>query len=142
MFFDSKRNRAVVIGRDAVEPRKGGVAIYDFSKNPHTVSRQVITSLTGDTAFVGVPGPGGRYDPLADLYVVWNGGKSLWVIKPSTWACALFTPTGGDTPSIPVVGESPGGGTWHRFFYSPTYDVFGVVNHANEPAYIFAPTRA
>jgi hypothetical protein len=142
MLFDSKRNRAVVIGRDAVEPRKGGVVIYDFSKNPLAVSRQVVTSLTGDTAFVGVPGPGGRYDPLADLYVVWNGGKSLWVIKPSTWACTLFTPTGGDTPSIPVVGESPGGGTWHRFFYSPTYDVFGVVNHANEPAYIFAPTRA
>jgi len=33
------------------------------------------------------------------------------------------------------------GSNTFRFFYSPTYDVFGVISHANEPAYIFAPTR-
>src|SRR5262249_12220464 len=37
---------------------------------------------------------------------------------------------------------NPGGGTWHRFFYPPTYDVFGVISHANDPASISAPARA
>ena len=142
MIFDSKRNRAVVIGRDAVAPQKGGVCVYDFSKNPHSVSRQIIGNLTGNTECTSIAGPGGRYDPVADLYVIWNGGKNLWFIQPDTWACTLITPSGGDMPSIPVIGLNPGGGTWHRFFYSPTYDVFGVISHANEPAYIFAPTRA
>jgi hypothetical protein len=103
--------------------------------------RRVVTILSGNPTFTNIGGPGGRYDPIADLYVVWNGGTNLWLINPDTWACMLFTPGGGDTPSIPVIGENLGGGTWHRFFYSPTHDVFGVINHANEPLYIFAPTR-
>jgi len=63
-------------------------------------------------------------------------------VKPDTWACILVTPSGGNIPSIPVIGMNPGGGTWHRFFYPPTYDVFGVISHAKEPAYIYAPARA
>jgi hypothetical protein len=142
MLFDAKRNRAVVIGRDAIAPLKGGLAIHDFSKNPLAVTRQVITALSGDTAFSTTGGAGGLYDPVADLDVVWTGGKSLWSINPDTWACTLVTPDGGVTQSIPVLGGNPGGRTWHRFFYSPSYDVFGVVSHANEPLYMFAPTRS
>jgi hypothetical protein len=119
MFFDAKRNRAVVIGRDAIVPLKGGIAIYDFSKNPLAVSRQVITALSGNTAFSTIGGPGGRYDPVADLYLVWNGGKNLWSISPNTLACTLVTPDGDVTPSIPVLGENPGGGTWDRFSIRP-----------------------
>jgi hypothetical protein len=141
MLFDPKRNRAVVMGQSAVSHHGGGIAIYDFTKNSHATSRQVVSSIRGDTGIVNAPGPGFRYDPLGDRYVGWNGGKTLYFVNPDTWVFAGYTPTGGDMPTIPVIGTNPGGGTWQRFFYSPNYDVFGVISHANEPAYIFAPAR-
>jgi hypothetical protein len=120
------------------------VAIYDFSANPmRAVLQDVTKSLKGPTTgFVGVAGPGWRYDPVEDRYVGWNGGKTLYFVNPDTWVSTDFTPAGGDTPTTSQLGLNPGGGTWQRFFYSRTLDVFGVVSHANEPFYIFAPKRA
>src|SRR5437588_8646435 len=72
--------------------------------------------------------PCGFMDAASDLpnRVCWDNNE------PSCW---------GGTPSIPVIGLDPGGGTWHRFFYSPTYDVFGIISHANEPTSSRRPER-
>ena len=140
MFYDSKRKRAVVVGGTAAaDSQSPGVSYYDFSANPMLATR--VNARMSDRP-PGGAGPGARYDPIGDRYVIWNGGKTLTFMSPNTWAVTEFTPSGGDTPTTPTIGNNPGGGTWNRFFYSPTYDVFGVINHANEHgAFIFAPTR-
>jgi len=140
MMFDAKRNRAVVFGgAAAADGQSAGSSYYDFSKNSMLASR-VNARVTGDLP--GGAGPGARYDPLGDRYVIWNGGKTLVFINPDTWMGTSFTPAGGDTPTIPTLAGKPGGGTWNRFFYSPTHDVFGVISHAHDQgAFIFAPAR-
>jgi hypothetical protein len=116
------------------------MSYYDFSANP-LVTRRVNAPLKGDLP-PGGAAPGARYDPIGDRYVIWIGGKTLTFINPDSWVGTAFTPMGGDTPTIPVLGSNPGGGTWNRFFYSPSYDVFGVISHAHdEGAFIFAPAR-
>jgi len=140
MFFDPKRKRAVVVGGTAAaDGQRAGISYYDFSSKPMMATR--ISAPLADRP-PGGSGPGARYDPIADRYVIWNGGKTLTFIEPDTWAMTTFTPAGGDTPSNPTLGGRPGGGTWNRFFYSPAFDVFGVINHANEEgAFIFTPGR-
>ncbi len=72
--------------------------------------------------------PGMAYDPLQDRIVVWDGGNTVYLFNPQTNSC--------NTVSYPGGPAKIQYGTFGRFRYSPTSNVFVVVNSVDDDAYV------
>jgi len=133
LAYDSRRKHAVMFGGQL------GCVLFDMA-NPRAGKISACT-MRGDTGWIGQNGPGVLYDPVADLFVAWLGGKTLYKIDPGTFVSTAFTPGSGVTPTMPTLSSSTGG-VWNRFAYIPAYDVYATIGHAGDAgAYIFAPVR-
>lgn len=138
MVFDSTRNHAFLLGA----PTATTFTEFDFSGG-HTTS-PIVTARTPTgtlwpttTGSSGVGfGPGALYDPIADRYIVWVGGTTLYSVHPTTYVSTAIGGTGTIDPGTPTVG------IWHRFDYVASADVYVTINNATVGgAYVFAPTR-
>jgi len=134
LVYDSKRNHAVMFGGQL------GCVMFDMT-NPSSGTISACT-VTGANGWVGQNGPGVLYDPVADKFVAWLGGKTLYYIDPVTFASVATTPSGGATPTTPNLAESGVGGVWNRFAYLPSYGIYATISHGGDAgAFVFAPIR-
>ena len=65
-----------------------------------------------------------EYDAVQDRIVGWNGGDTVYILNPDTLSCTTVSYAGGPT--------APGQGTYGRFRYSPSLNVFVVCNNVNQ----------
>jgi len=119
--IDPKRRKFVMIGG-----RQSWM--YDIaSKSSYTP--QALTTTGGDI-IVHAPYPGLAYHPPTNRIVAWHGGDTVYSLDLDTKVWTPHTyPAGPGSPSH--------NGTYKRWSYSPTLDVFVVLNNINRNAYLF-----
>ena len=116
--------------------------LADPSAAPVFVTSAGATAPEQDSAF------GFEWDPVSGAFVAWLGGTSVYTLTPPagdwkagtwTWAQVAAAPTNTVTPTAPN-----GNGTYSRWRYVPSKNVFLVVNRTSDNvfAYKFAPGGA
>jgi len=96
---------------------------YDIASPTATVAPQSAPT-TGCAGFLGSERVGMEYDAVQDRIVGWNGGDTIYILNPDTLTCTTVSHVGG-----PV---APGQGTYGRFRYSPSLNLFVVCNNVNQ----------
>jgi chitodextrinase len=95
----------------------------------------VQSTSSGNQAIVNGNAPGFVWDSAVGKFVGWNGGSTVYLLDPTTWS---WTPipavSGSATPTAPNSQ-----GTFGRFKYSPSFNVFVGVNRVDENVYIYKP---
>jgi len=109
----------------------GGAYKIDISGGDPSYSLKTLAA-TGCT-FTGVDAPGAAYDPVQDRIVGWSGGNTVYLYNPDTDSCTSAT-----YPNGP--GAQQLLGTYGRFRYFPSVNVFALVNDASQNAYILRLT--
>jgi hypothetical protein len=93
-------------------------------------------SSTGDNEIQSKDG-GLVYDPVSDKMVAWQGGASVYTLDLDTWVWTRVSPATSNTVT-PTAGNS--NGTFGRFRYVPSRNVFIGVNAVDENVYIYRLT--
>jgi hypothetical protein len=75
--------------------------------------------------------PGLEYDPVRDRVVAWNGGNTVYSLNPDTKEWTTVTAATGSP------GSESRDGTFGRWRYSPTDDVFVLINGPSQNGYTF-----
>lgn len=137
----SRGDRAIGYGQSAtIDPvrRKfiaiGSGSIYSYDLNPTgTLTRQLL-STSGDTTMVDRRYVGIDFDPVSDRLIAWDGGASVYSLNVSTrvWTKINPAPTNTVIPTNP-----PSQGTFGRWRYVPSKNIFIVVNSIDQNAYIY-----
>ena len=126
MALHQAKRKLFVVGGD------GGAAntwMIDVSGTRPTFS---VVALTGDLTPTKVAAPGLVYDTKRQQLVMWAGGRDLYILDPDTLAITKETLTGGDTPTTnPQVA-----GTYGRFQYIASQDLYIVVNSTSENVFL------
>jgi hypothetical protein len=101
-------------------------------QNPKADAKVIAT--LGDSKMVSVKNPGFVYDPKVGYFVAWNGGTDVYVFDPVTkkW---LKTPLSADNKVTPT--KASPAGTYGRFQYIPSKDLFIGVNSINENVFFY-----
>jgi hypothetical protein len=107
-----------------------GATLYWYDVSSPTATSLTIQSAqtTGCSGFIGNYQAGMEYDPIQDRIVGWSGGNTVYILNPDTFSCTTSSSSGGPT----TVSAQ---GTWGRFRYSPSLNVFAVCNSVNENCY-------
>lgn len=94
----------------------------------------VIMDIPASVEAARKPNPGFAWDSKRRVFVAWSGGSGLWVLDPATlgWYPVPLAATNKVTPTA---GEKLG--TYGRFRYSPSKDVFLGVNRTSENVWLF-----
>jgi len=124
--IDPTRRLMVAVGNDAV--LAWDLTAPGEKSDPNT---------TGGASIVGAQAPGLAFDPPTRTFVGWNGGATVYKLDPTTWAWTRVDPAPGNTV-IPT--SKAQWGTYGRFQYSPTSNVFVVVNSVDQDVYIYRLT--
>ncbi|AKF03760.1 hypothetical protein [Sandaracinus amylolyticus] len=111
--IDTRRRRFAAFGNGVY---------WELDLATNTISRP---ALTGCEAALAQPAPGFVYDSAGDQYVTWGGGDDVVLIDPETHVCTTLTFQDGPGPQVTQ-------GTFGRFAYFPTHDVFVLVNAASQ----------
>jgi hypothetical protein len=122
---DPIRHKFVAIGN-------GRVYAWD-TNNPGTVSA-VLLPTTGDTQILNAQAPGFVYDPVIDRFVAWQGGTDVYTLNMDTLVWTRVRPAD-DNTVIPTASNNTG--TYGRFRYVPSQDVFIGVNRTGENVFIY-----
>jgi chitodextrinase len=120
--IDPVRKRYYLHGRN----NPGTLYWYDISSPTASVLPQS-GSTTGCSAFIGNYEFGMEYDPIQDKIVGWHGGNTIYVLDPDALSCATVPHSGGPAANLT--------GTFGRFRYSPSLNVFAVCNSVNDNCY-------
>jgi hypothetical protein len=125
---DTKRRKLVVVGA-------GVTWTYDIDQSgaPHTV-----LSTSGATSIESANAPGLAYDPVSDRVVAWSGGQDVYTLDMDSRVWELRAPANGVDPG-PVTAS---GGTWGRFRYVPSKNVFILVNSSTENVFFYKLSSA
>jgi len=128
--WDAKRKRLLLFGG-------GANRYYDFSRGEFSPPPATTFSISG-SGLASSFGPAVIYDPVGDVYIHHQIGKTLVRIDPTTFVGTTVSPSGGATPTTAVNGQWE----YYRFFYwaaqdayvaMPTGDTVGV--------YVYRPLR-
>jgi hypothetical protein len=102
--------------------------LYWYDISSPTASVQIQSGqTTGCSGFIGQYRSGMEYDPVQDRIVGWNGGNTIYILNPDTLTCTTVSHSGG--PSALA------NGTWGRFRYVPSLNLYAVCNSVNEDCY-------
>jgi hypothetical protein len=119
--IDSKRRKFLQLG--------GGQAwVTDITTGGGYSFRAL--STTGGDAIVNSNHPGLHYDQGRDRIVAWNGGNSVYSLDMDTKVWTTTTYPGGP-------GAANGQGTYKRWNYSATLDLYVLVNETSQNAFTF-----
>ncbi|MGB8275851.1 MAG: hypothetical protein WCF16_11375, partial [Alphaproteobacteria bacterium] len=125
--IDPERHLLVAIGQ-------GKVFYYDLN-NPRARwdndKKQLVTA--GDTGAAAIA-PGFEWDPKIEKFIAWKGGADVYALDSRTWVWTKIPPAPGNkvTPT-----NGTGAGTYGRFRYIPSKDIFIVVNSIDENVYLY-----
>jgi hypothetical protein len=115
----------------------GGKALsWDLA---HPDKQPVEVPLSGAVEIKAVGNPGLAWDPLRNRFTAWSGGKDLYVIDPASWACDKAEIASGNSVTPTSADKT---GTYGRFRYIPSRDLFIAVNRTAENVYFFKPSGA
>jgi hypothetical protein len=98
---------------------------YDITNATGPLVRQ--SGATTGCAFMDDYAPGWEYDPVLDRLVAWNGGDTVHLLDVDTRACTTVTHPGGPA--------AVGNGTFGRFRYSPSTQVYVTCNDVDANCY-------
>lgn len=121
--IDPDRRLMVAIGNNQM-------FVWDLD-NPGTVSEP---TTTGARSMEGEYAPGFAFDAVSKQFVAWHGGEDVYVLDPDTWNWSRVTPDAANTV-IPTAAER--NGTFGRFRYIPSKNVFVAVNSIDEDVYFY-----
>jgi hypothetical protein len=121
--IDPARRKFVAIGL-------GQVLSYDISRSGSLTLRTLQT--TGDTSILDKTYPGFVYNPVIEQFVAWSGGSDVFLLDIDTLVWRKQPARGGVVP-----GPSAKWGTYGRFRYVPSKDVFVAVNSIDDNVYIY-----
>ncbi|MFH1812511.1 MAG: kelch repeat-containing protein [Pseudomonadota bacterium] len=112
----------------------GGGAAYRWDLTVSGDSAAVVLSTSGEQTVVQASTPGFVYDPVSAIFVGWAGGAEVLTLDPTTWAWTRVAAAATNT----VVPTAPASnGTFGRFRYAPTHNVFVVVNAVDEDVFVY-----
>ncbi|MCA9622250.1 MAG: hypothetical protein KC731_24670 [Myxococcales bacterium] len=86
---------------------------------------------TGGQAVIDSAAPGFAYDAKQGLFVAWAGGSDVYTLDPDTWEWLVHTGAG----SPP--GAAQPNGTFGRFRYAPSRNVFVLANAVDQNVFIY-----
>jgi hypothetical protein len=117
----------------------GGGKVFAYSLGKSGASGPTDITTTGGDAIVDGQGPGVTYDPATDQLVAWNGGGDVYTLDVRTWQW-----TRQPQPPGPVPGPAPRAGTFGRWQYVPSRNLFLAVNDIDENVWFYrlAPASA
>ncbi len=123
--IDPIRRKFVAIGNNKVY-------VWDIDKTGNIANTKLNT--TGGNEIISSQNPGFVYDPVADKFIAWSGGSYVYQLnfETSVWTKIEAAATNRITPTNP----SPNG-TYGRFRYVPSMNVFVLVNNVNENVFIY-----
>lgn len=111
----------------------GGGSLYFYTLNPSgTLVRQSLNT-SGATEIVSGR-PGLEYDPVSDRLVAWNGGQYVYTLNLDTSVWTKVSPAPTNTV-VPTAGASSG--TYGRFRYVPSKNVFIAVNSIDQNVFVY-----
>jgi len=126
--IDPERHIMVAVGG------YGGVRqilVWDLD-NPDVAPYTPETS--GDTTLEYKNSSGFEYDPVLKKFVGWRSGSDVYVLDPDTWNWTKIVAAPANTVQ-PTSGEARG--TYGRFRYVPSLNVYIVVNRINENIFVY-----
>lgn len=122
--IDAKRQKLVAIGG-------GEVVVWDLTAPS---SDPIRLQTSGATTIQEAGNPGVAYDPVSDRIVAWNGGADVYTLDLDTAAWELHQPAA-DNTVMPT--SAAANGTYGRFRYVPSKNVFVVVNAIDQDVYFY-----
>ena len=99
---------------------------YDITNSSGTSVLQS-GQTTGCSGFIGNYQVGWEHDPAQGRIVGWSGGNTVYILNPDTLSCTTASYSGGPTAMA--------NGTFGRFRYVPTLNVFVVCNDVDVNCY-------
>jgi hypothetical protein len=125
--LDYKRRKFIQIGR-------GYSYVWDISQAKP--SRQNLVT-TGQTEILDCDAPGVDYDPVSDRIVAWCKGQDVYTLDLDNLVWERHTATGTVDPGDPYTFNSNYHGTFGRFRYVPSKNVFILVSDIDKNAYVY-----
>ncbi len=109
----------------------GKVSLLDIHQPDAPITEM---TTTGADQMVAENSPGFVYDSKANLFIGWDGGKDLYALDlgKATWTKVALASTNLVTPSA-----AQKNGTFGRFQYIPSRDLFIGVNSVDDNVYFF-----
>ncbi|HNP37823.1 MAG TPA: hypothetical protein PKK10_18425, partial [Woeseiaceae bacterium] len=129
--IDSNRHRMIVVGG---YNGNNGLMVWDLD-NPGAGHSK--PSSSGARNLENVQAPGLVYDPVADLYVGWNGGSDVYTLDPDTWVWSRVSPASSNAVQGPAKNPN---GTYGRFQYIPSKNAYIVVSRTGENVFYYKLT--
>ena len=123
--LDTERRRFWIIG--------GGIIKSYNAEN--WGEGEAVETTTGDTSMVNAWYPGLIYDPAGDKLVAWNGTADVYSLNPDTKVWAKQTGVAASGSGVPQGPSSTG--TFSRWQYVPSKNVFIGVNSIDENVFIY-----
>jgi hypothetical protein len=107
---------------------EGELDEYNLDTDAYTVN----VTIAGSTpAGLLDAAPGIAFDSMQKRLVLWNGGADVYTYDPATKMFEVHSTMGATPPAI-----TASGGTFGRFRYVPSRNVFGVVTNADENVFV------
>ena len=114
----------------------GAGQVFGYKLGKSGASGPRVIATTGGDPIVKAQGPGVAYDPVSDRLVGWMGGGDVFSLDPGTGKWTRQAPASG-----PVPGRAPHTGTFGRWQYVPSKDVFIGVSSIDENVWLYRPAR-
>jgi hypothetical protein len=136
--IDPIKDLFVSVDSRSDSPTANRVVVHDLAA-PSQPFVQITTS--GDRTIEFAKAPGFEWDPVAEKFVGWASGTSVytltppasnWKTSPWTWQKVNAASTNTVTPTSPNAN-----GTYSRWRYMPSVNAFIVVNRVNEPVFVY-----
>ncbi len=152
--IDPVRRKFIAIGNVGNTPKplpKGAVQVWDIDREGYSLFRLMIT--TGATEILEARNPGIVYDPASDRIIAWNGTTreviptdrrldpepyidpaDIYILDMDTAVWTRVSPAPGNTVTPTPATRN---GTYGRFRYVPSKNVFVLVNSVDENVYVY-----
>lgn len=114
----------------------GEVRVWDLNKTGVIAGAKINTY--GATEIIAKNSPGLDYDPVSKLLVAWSGGPNVYTLDFKTKIWSKIVPANSNTV-VPTTANT--NGTFGRFRYIPSKNVFIAVNRVNENVYLYKLNR-
>lgn len=126
--IDPERRKFVAVG-------SGRVLVWDLSESWPIQGKDLTT--TGDAVIVQSKSPGFVYDPILKNFVAWSGGGDVYIldIERAVWKRQPPAPGNKVLP-----GPAASRGTFGRFRYVPSRNVYVVVSDIYDSVFIYRLT--